>query len=130
MKAFPFYLMRTRNGIYKNLEESHWIYCAVYEEDNIWYHFSSQLYMQKFAEQINKHRENINESLSNRFKFNIRHNILADIHLYKTIEKRGFFITTKDGGLSWQNFQKLDGQNLIIENSSVKEKTITQKSHD
>ena len=58
--------------------------------------FSSNLYKENFEARFIEHREKINQSLSNRFGFKVRQNIIADLKLYITIEKRGFLIY-KDG---------------------------------
>lgn len=65
-------------------------------DTNIRFIFSSNLYRENFETRYMENREKINQSLSNRFGFNIKNNIIADLKLYITIEKRGFLIY-KDG---------------------------------
>lgn len=60
------------------------------------YVFSSKLYLEKFIEKMESHREQINLSLSKRFGVGVDFQILSDIKLYTTIEKRGFLLI-KDG---------------------------------
>lgn len=76
--------------------------------------FSSNLYRQNFESRYFENREKINQSLSNRFGFNIRNNIIADLKLYITIEKRGFLIY-KDG-VKHECLKDitLDGSKLIV----------------
>lgn len=56
------------------------------------YVFSSKLYKDKFYNALFENREKINESLSNRFGFKIVNDLLCDLKLYISIEKRGFLI--------------------------------------
>ena len=58
--------------------------------------FSSALYRKNFYERFLDNREQIGASLSKRFGFEIQNDLLADLKLYTTIEKRGFLIL-KDG---------------------------------
>lgn len=60
-------------------------------------HFSSMKNMEKFHERYKEQRITLRHSLKNRFKININSNILADIILYRSIEKRGFYITLMNG---------------------------------
>lgn len=60
-------------------------------------HFSSMKNMEKFHERFKEHRITIRNSLKKRFKININTNILADVILYRSIEKRGFHITLMNG---------------------------------
>jgi hypothetical protein len=76
--------------------------------------FSSNLYRSNFESRYQENREKINQSLSNRFGFHIKNNIIADLKLYISIEKRGFLIY-KDG----EKFEclkdiTLDGSKLIV----------------
>ena len=75
--------------------------------------FSSESHKIKFIERQKKQREKISESLSNRFNFVVECNIIADILLYREIEKRGFLIITDEGiEIECQNSIKLGGQTL------------------
>lgn len=67
-----------------------------YENETVVYVFSSALYRQKFYERFLDNREQIGASLSKRFGFEIQNDLLCDLKLYTTIEKRGFLIF-KDG---------------------------------
>ena len=63
-----------------------------YSNNRITYVFSSDLYKCKFLEKLEYNRQEINASLTNRFGFAISNDILCDIKMYLTIEKRGFLI--------------------------------------
>ena len=80
------------------------------------YVFSSNLYKSKFEERQQENRDKINASLSNRFGFTIENNVLCDMKLYSTIEKRGFLIKNNKEGFECPDVLKLDGKNLIQKN--------------
>ena len=78
--------------------------------------FSSDLYKRKFEEKKEENRKRINESLSNRFGFDIKNDLLCDVLLYKNIEKRGFLIKNNKEGFECLENIRLDGRNLIQKN--------------
>lgn len=82
----------TRNNIAHNLEISPHFHDVGYSSYNIRYMFSSAMYREKFIARLENHREQIGESLSNRFGFKIEVDVLSDMKLYTTIEKRGFLV--------------------------------------
>lgn len=98
----------TRSQIAYDLEISPHRLIVQYN-DPITYVFSSNLYKTKFQEKQENHREYVNNSLSNRFGFNINFNLLADIQLYTKIEKRGFLLVTTGGNIKCPNNLILDG---------------------
>ena len=75
--------------------------------------FSSPKYIEKFNHRVYDNRKKINESLSNRFGFEIENNKLCDIKLYMTLEIRGFYIECKEGVVEWPSNIKLNGENRI-----------------
>lgn len=103
----------SRNNIAYDLTISPHILKVVYGEEILTYVFSSKLYRQKFIDRMINYREHINKVFYNRYKFTINHNIVADINLYSTIEKRGFLIINNRG----ENIQCLD--NLILDGLRV-----------
>jgi hypothetical protein len=79
----------TAKGIFHNLRESKY----VVSNTEITFYFSSKFYLNKFMEEYQTHREKFQQRMETLLKdspFNV--NTLADIKLYKTIEKRGFFV--------------------------------------
>ena len=82
----------TRRKVALDLRYSPYEITVTYPEYEIRYVFSSELYRDKFEERIRENREAINNSLFNRFGFAIEVNLLCDIRLYSSIEKRGFLI--------------------------------------
>ena len=106
----------TRYGVAYDLETSPFE-CEVYytEIRYLIFKFSSQLYLDKFKEKIEDNRNKINDSLSNRFGFTIKNDVLADIKLYSSIEKRGFLIKGKEEYKCLNNII-LNGVNLIQPN--------------
>ena len=83
------------------------------ENDEMIYTFSSNFYKEKFMDMLDDNRKKINDSLTKRFGINIEFNILADIKLYSTIEKRGFLIEDKKGKFECLNIIRLDGKIMI-----------------
>lgn len=86
----------TRRGVAYDLNVSPHRLEVPYNGEMIVYVFSSELYKRKFYDQFLDNREQIGASLSKRFGFDIQYDLLCDLKLYTTIEKRGFLIL-KDG---------------------------------
>ena len=105
--------MKTRNGIYYNLERSE--YRIYIPDTKTTFIFSSNLYMTKFEEQFNINREEQKIKFRSRYKLNIETNLLFDIILYNKIEKRGFLIINERG-------QELCQENLILNGEHVTRK--------
>jgi YHS domain-containing protein len=107
--------MKTRNNIYYDLNLTEF-YVTI---NKITYCFSSKNHMDKFNEQYIHYREKINDGLSKRFGFMITVNTLADISLYKQIEKRGFLIKCSEGETIWKKEHlKLNGVKVTKINST------------
>jgi hypothetical protein len=108
--------MLTRNGVAYDLDKTPYVYKIGYGDNVYEFKFSSKLYLEKFMQKSFEHRKQVNESLTKRFGFVIESNLLADIKLYATIEKRGFLIANHDRRFHCLNNIRLDGQNLTIKN--------------
>lgn len=106
----------TRRGVTYDLEHSPYVYKIQYGDNIYDYKFSSKLYLDKFMQKSFDNRKQVNESLTKRFGFAIESNLIADIKLYASIEKRGFLIANQDRRFNCLNNIRLDGQNLIIKN--------------
>lgn len=105
-------MVLTRNNICYELEKSPYKVIVDYDDIEVEYRFSSELYVNKFCEKFVDNRININKSLSNRFGIALKLNRLADLKLYITIEKRGFLI--------YQNEEKFDSiYNLMIDGDQI-----------
>ena len=106
----------TRSGVAHDLTISPHKFTVRYgENDELVYIFSSEFYLKKFESKINDYRIKINNSLSQRFGFNIELDKLADIKLYEKTETRGFLIIGKEEYTCLSTI-KLDGKNLMLEN--------------
>lgn len=104
----------TRSGITYNLTTSPYIVELKYRDDLvIKYYFSSELYVNKFNEKLEKHNTSIKNSLSKRFKIEINLDELSDILLYSKVETRGFFIQINDEDFKCLNTIRLTGVNQI-----------------
>lgn len=102
----------TRYGIAYNLPDSPYRYNVEYGSHSITFVFSSQLYMRNFIKKLQSNRKTINLSLSNRFGFSIENNVLCDMKLYCSIEKRGFLIYQNGERFECPRSIKLDGNHL------------------
>lgn len=108
--------MLTRSNIAYDLEISPHQLSVNYKDESITYVFSSNLYKTKFQERQEEHRQYVNNSLTNRFGFDIHFNLLADIQLYTKIEKRGFLLVTTGGNIKCPNNLILDGVTMTKQN--------------
>lgn len=108
--------MLTRAKVCYNLHNSPYQLIMKYEEQEIVYRFSSELYKTKFIEKVANHREDINTSLSKRFSVKFNADIVADLRLYSSIEKRGFSISLNGELIECQNNIVLDGLKMTARN--------------
>jgi hypothetical protein len=93
----------TLRGIYHNLKESEY----TISNSEIVFFFSSELYLRKFMEGYKENRIKFIEKLDKITVDNkLNMNTLADITLYKTIEKRGFRAWLKGVDIDWQEIHK------------------------
>lgn len=81
--------------------------------NEITYVFSSIKHLNKFTDLIEFNRKRIAESLSNRFKINIRLDRLADLVLYSKVESRGFLIEIEGDVIQCLGQVKLSGEKRI-----------------
>lgn len=104
----------TRSKIAYDLNISPHVSIVSYDHTELKFVFSSALYQRNFSAKLEEHRKKINDSLSNRFGFEVRNDVLADLRLYLTIEKRGFLIYQDGKKFECLNTLILDGQNLTM----------------
>jgi hypothetical protein len=102
-------MAQTKRGIFYDLSESTYSLCL----DNITYVFSSISYMAKFQNQYIFNREDFAKKLYARYGLKIHFNVLADILLYRKIEKRGCYILDCRGDEICLETQNLIGMLLI-----------------
>lgn len=102
----------TRKGFYHNLRESKY----AISNSEIAFYFSSMFLLNKFLSRYKNHRE-VYRKNDRKYKdtpFNI--DILADIELYKKIEKRGGFVRLKRAMIN-----EIDLYNYALRKMSEKE---------
>lgn len=104
----------TRSNVAHDLNISPHKHKIEYDGYSVVYVFSSDLYKRKFTEKLNESRDNINTSLSNRFNLNFVCNILCDLKLYTTIEKRGFLLYVNGEKIDCLNTITLNGNSLTM----------------
>ena len=103
----------TRGNVAYDFNKSPFTLEVPYESGDVYtFVFSSELYMNKFYNALFDNREKISTSLSNRFGFTIVNDILCDLKLYLTIEKRGFLIFKNEEKIEWQKDIILNGVKL------------------
>lgn len=103
----------TRSKIAYNLEESPHRLEVPYKDFHLVYVFSSNLYKNKFYERFIDNRAEISESLTRRFGFRIQSDLISDLRLYSTIEKRGFLVIKDGDKVVCQENIILSGENLM-----------------
>lgn len=107
----------SKGGVTMNLQETPFKKKIIYASNNyVVFFFSSKLYLRKFEERLVENREKINSSLSNRFGFEIKNDVLCDIKLYSSIEKRGFLLKNHKEGFGCLENIRLDGKRPTIRN--------------
>lgn len=79
--------MKTRRGIYYNLEESPYI--TKFEDFR--FHFSSQFYRNKFETLLPDYIKEETEKIKKKYKIDIDFNKILSFNLYRKIEKRGCY---------------------------------------
>jgi len=123
-------MVMTKRGIYHNLNESEY----AISNSEVALFFSSRFYLNKFLDEYKNYRNEFKIRLQrsmNIDKMNV--DLMADIHLYKQIEKRGFRAvlnqdvaknvvilndTLKEKGeLTWQELRLYALQRMIVQNT-------------
>lgn len=86
-------MYKTRRGIYLNLKYSEY----AYTDGEYTFYFSSKFYKDKFESQIEEMQNYLEDYLKTKFGMNVLVNYkIAQILLYKQIEKRGFLVKYKE----------------------------------
>lgn len=106
----------SKRGICYHLPDSPYQIKVSYDGQMVTFFFSSSLNVEKFYERCAGNREAISASLSSRFKFIIKNDILCDIVLYEKIENRGFYIDVDGKGYSWLEEVELNGVKVTSKN--------------
>src|SRR5690625_2346282 len=115
-------MTKTKRGIYHNLNDS------TYSTSNseVEYFFSSLFYLDKFMEEYPENRIRVRNRLNRIIDCsNLNFDLVADFHLYKSIEKRGFRISIKGDDVSWQNCLLFALENVTRKN--IGDYNVTQK---
>lgn len=84
--------MKIKNGIYLNLKESE--YKINY--NGLIYYFSSELYMNKFKNNVKQFIIEETAKIKAKYKINIYLDTMLTLSFYKKIEKRGFRLVYKE----------------------------------
>lgn len=93
----------TLKGVFHNLKESEY----TISNGEIVFFFSSKYYLNKFLGDYDTHREKFNKTTERITIDNpLNMEILADINLYKKIEKRGFYVWLKGVSITWEDLHQ------------------------
>lgn len=102
--------MLTRAGVCYDLEKTPYKESLIYNKENvITFKFSSEYNQNNFVNKLKANREKINNSLTKRFNLSVEVDLLADIKLYQSIEKRGFLLAIESENVTCLNTIKLNG---------------------
>lgn len=78
--------MKSKRGVYLDIYESDYYY----DLDGVRYYFSSQLYLNKFKENVINYVNENSIKLKLRYKININFDLFLTLSYYRKVEKRGF----------------------------------------
>lgn len=106
--------MLTRSKVAYDLNISPHRIVMSYDNQEITYVFSSDLYKRKFYERIEETRKYYTDSIKNRFGFDVSIDLLCDLKLYTTIEKRGFLLFVDGDKIECQNNITYAGGKMIV----------------
>jgi hypothetical protein len=92
----------TRRGIYHNLRESEY----VVSNQEITFHFSSELYLKKFLIGYKGSRIKFKKKFSNIINVDFNTDTIADVLFYQEVEKRGFHVRIGRAGVNFNDVYK------------------------
>lgn len=101
--------MKSKRGVYLDIYESDYYY----DLDGIRYYFSSQLYLNKFKENVLNYVNENSIKLKLRYKINLNFDLFFTLSYYKKVEKRGFRVVDI-------STEKTISKDIIILNTIVK----------
>lgn len=78
--------MKSKRGVYLDIYESDYYY----DLDGVRYYFSSQLYLNKFKDNVMNYVNENSIKLKLRYKINLNFDLFLTLSYYRKVEKRGF----------------------------------------
>lgn len=78
--------MKSKRGVYLDIFESDYYY----DLDGVRYYFSSQLYLNKFKDNVMNYVNENSIKLKLRYKINLNFDLFLTLSYYRKVEKRGF----------------------------------------
>jgi hypothetical protein len=118
---------KTLRGVYHNLRESKY----TISNSEVVFFFSSPPYLDKFMRDYQTHRVEFNRKIDkivNDTPLNM--DVLADINLYETYEKRGFYVTLKGVEISCDELHQYALRKMTEKNSPNWSKIQKPKLHE
>lgn len=101
--------MKSKRGVYLDIFESDYYY----DLDGVRYYFSSQLYLNKFKDNVINYVNENSIKLKLRYKINLNFDLFFTLSYYKKVEKRGFRVVDI-------STEKTISKDIIILNTIVK----------
>lgn len=107
----------TISGVERDLKVTPLTTVIEYGDRLVCYCFSSYTVQQKFEKELETHRAQIKESLTNRFRisFNVSDDF-CDLDLYRRTERRGFLVRFGEDEVTWLGQVEYNGQRVIKKN--------------
>lgn len=99
----------TARGVYHNLKESKYAISNL----EVAFFFSSKLYRKKFLENYKENRVKFKRRIGEFCDATLNYNMLADIELYKKIEKRGFRAVMQGTTIDEETLYKYSARKMI-----------------
>jgi YHS domain-containing protein len=96
--------MKTKRGIYLNIEDSDYYY----DLDGIRYYFSSEFNLGRFKDRVLNYVNEESIKLKLRYKVNVNFDLFFTISYYRKIEKRGFKV------VDLSNNRKITKETIIL----------------
>ena len=101
--------MLTARGVCHDLKSSPYTFTRLKDGNEIIYHFSSKLHLDKFKNREQKHNENYTAFLNKKYSAIFDILLFSDLSLYRKIESRGFYIKINNKGVTCLNSIILSG---------------------
>jgi len=120
-------MSKTVRGVYHNLNKSEY----TISNGEVVFFFSSRFYLEKFLEEYEGERIIFDKRISKALKDNpYNMNLLSDLTLYASIEKRGFKVTLNGVDISWQEIHEYALETMTENYTRNWQETSVQKYHE
>lgn len=118
----------TARGICHDLRESPYTFTRLKDGNEIIYHFSSKLHLEKFKNRERKHNADFTGFVNRKYKAFFDILLFSDLFLYRKIESRGFYIKINNKGVTCLNSIILSGELTMRQKPEGLSETLMTKS--